>query len=167
MNHNMKTNITALVMVFFMVFGAQAQIDRSKQPKPGPAPKIAISDPQEFKLSNGLTVMIVENHKLPRVSFNLTIDNTPYSEGAKAGVSQLLGAMMGNGTTKIPKDEFNEEIDFLGANLNFGSSGGFASGLSKYSDRIMELMADAVIHPLLVEEEFQKEKVKINRRSKN
>jgi len=157
----MKTNITALLMVFFMAFGAQAQIDRSKQPKPGPAPKIAISDPQEFKLANGLTVMIVENHKLPRVSFSLTIDNTPVTEGSKAGVSQLLGAMMGNGTTSIPKDEFNDEIDFLGANLNFRSSGGSASGLSKYSDRIMELMADAAIHPLLVEDEFEKEKAKL------
>ncbi|MEO6348160.1 MAG: pitrilysin family protein [Aquaticitalea sp.] len=157
----MKTNITALILVFFMTFGAQAQIDRSKQPKPGPAPKIAISDPQEFKLDNGLTVMIVENHKLPRVSFSLTIDNTPVTEGSKAGTSQLLGAMMGNGTTSIPKDEFNDEIDFLGAQLNFGSSGGFASGLSKYSDRIMELMSDAAIHPLLVNEEFQKEKAKL------
>ena len=38
--YNMKTNIAALFMVCFMVFGAHAQIDRSKQPEPGPAPKI-------------------------------------------------------------------------------------------------------------------------------
>ena len=81
-----------------------------------------------------MKVLVVENHKLPRVSYNLTIDNVPITEGDKAGVSNLLGAMLGNGTTNIPKDEFNEEIDFLGASLNFGSESAFARALSKYSE---------------------------------
>lgn len=144
-----------------MVFSAQAQIDRSKQPQPGPAPKIELKSPQEFTLKNGMKVMVVENHKLPRVSFSLTIDNKPETEGAKAGVSSLLGGMMGNGTTSISKEKFNEEIDFLGARLSFSSSGAFASALIQYSDRILELMADAAIHPLLVEEEFIKEKERL------
>ena len=148
-------------MVCFMAFGAQAQIDRSQQPKPGPAPKIDLKTPQEFTLANGMKVLVVENHKLPRVSFNLTIDNKPVLDGDKHGVSSMLGAMLGNGTTNIPKDRFNEEVDFLGASINFGSSGGFASSLTKYSNRILELMADAAINPLLVEEEFQKEKDKL------
>jgi predicted Zn-dependent peptidase len=154
----MKIYISAFLMVFFMAFSAHAQIDRSKQPQPGPAPKIDLKSPQEFTLKNGMKVMVVENHKLPRVSFNLTIDNKPETEGAIAGVATLVGAMMGNGTTSVPKDKFNEEIDFLGASLNFGSSGAYATTLSQYSDRILELMADATIHPLLVEEEFNKEK---------
>ncbi len=157
----MKTYISAFLMVFFLAFSAQAQIDRSKQPQPGPAPKIELKSPQEFTLKNGMKVMVVENHKLPRVAFSLTIDNKPETEGAKAGVSSLVGSMMGNGTTSIPKEKFNEEIDFLGARLSFNSSGAFASALSQYSDRILELMADAAIHPLLVEEEFIKEKARL------
>lgn len=157
----MKTYISAFLMVFFVAFSANAQIDRSKQPQPGPAPKIDLKSPQEFTLKNGMKVMVVENHKLPRVTFSLNIDNKPETEGAKAGMSSLLGGMMGNGTTSIPKDEFNEEIDFLGARLSFSSSGAFASGLIQYSDRILELMAEAAIHPLLVEEEFLKEKERL------
>lgn len=156
----MKTKISILITLFLLSVGVQAQIDRSKQPKPGPAPKIQLQTPVEFTLNNGLKVMVIENHKLPRVSYNLTIDNAPTIEGKKKGVSDLLGAMLGNGTTTIPKDEFNEEVDFLGANLSFYSSGGFASGLSKYSERILELMADATLHPLFDEEEFNKEKDK-------
>lgn len=148
-------------MVCFMSFGAQAQIDRSQAPKPGPAPKIELKTPQEFTLKNGMKVLVVENHKLPRVSFNLTIDNKPELDGDKSGVTSLLSAMLGNGTTTIPKDKFNEEVDFLGASINFGSSGGYASSLSKYSNRILELMADAAMNPLLVEEEFKKEKEKL------
>lgn len=153
----MKTKISVLIVLFLMSVGVHAQIDRSKQPKPGPAPKISLKTPKEFTLSNGLRVLVVENHKLPRVSYSLTIDNTPMIEGNKAGVSGILGSMLGNGTTNIAKDDFNEEVDFLGANMSFSFSGGFASGLSKYSERILELMADAAINPLLTEEEFKKE----------
>lgn len=157
----MKTYISAFLMVCFMAFGAQAQIDRSQQPKPGPAPKIDLKTPQEFTLANGMKVMVVENHKLPRVAFNLTIDNKPVLDGDKHGVSTLLGAMLGNGTKNISKDDFNDEVDFLGASINFGSTGGFATSLTKYSNRILELMSDAAMNPLLVEEEFQKEKDKL------
>lgn len=157
----MKLKISVLLVAFLMSVGVSAQVDRSKMPEPGPAPKISLEKPEEFKLKNGLTVLVVENHKLPRVSYSLTIDNKPMTVGEKAGVESLIGSMMGNGTTNISKDEFNEEVDFLGANINFGFSGAFASSLSKYSDRILELMADAAINPLLTKEEFEKEKEKL------
>ncbi|SDR71384.1 Predicted Zn-dependent peptidase [Formosa sp. Hel1_31_208] len=157
----MKLKISIVIVAFLMSLGGFAQVDRSKMPEPGPAPKISLEKPNEFTLKNGLTVLVVENHKLPRVSYSLTIDNKPMTVGDKAGVESLIGSMMGNGTMNISKDEFNEEVDFLGASINFGSSGAFASSLSKYSDRILELMADAAINPLLTQEEFEKEKEKL------
>ena len=156
----MKTKIFTVLTLFLMSLGLNAQVDRSKQPKPGPTPKIALEVPGEFELPNGLKVLVVENHKLPRVSYSLTIDNKPVKEGDISGVSGLLGSMLGNGTTSITKDVFNEEVDFLGARMSFRYNGGFASSLSKYSDKILKLMADAVKNPLLTEEEFQKEKEK-------
>lgn len=137
----------------------QAQ-DRT-QPKPGPAPKINIKKPETFSLPNGLKVLVVENHKLPRVSYSLTIDNTPYAEGNKKGVDDLTSSLIGNGSTKTAKDPFNEEIDFLGANINFYSSGASASGLSKHAKRIMELMAEGALMPNFTQDEFDKEKEKL------
>ncbi|WCO01822.1 insulinase family protein [Psychroserpens ponticola] len=155
----MKTKLSAFILLFLMsVVSVNAQLDRSIQPKPGPEPSITLEVPSEFELKNGLKVLVVENHKLPRVTYSLNIDNKPFSTGAKAGIESLIGSMLGNGTTTITKDDFNEEIDFLGANLNLGINGGFARSLSKYSERILELMADAAINPLLTEEEFNKEK---------
>jgi len=130
-------------------------------PKPGPAPTINIGKPQSFELQNGLKVMVVENHKLPRVSYNLTIDNTPYLEGSKKGVATLTSALIGSGTATMTKDAFNEEVDFLGANINFNDSGAYASGLSKYASRILELMADGALHSVFTQEEFDKEKTKL------
>jgi zinc protease len=143
----------------FLTITMQAQ-DRP-QPKPGPAPSININKPQSFVLKNGLKVLVVENHKLPRVSFNLTLDNAPYAEGSKKGVSDILSSMIGNGTQSKTKDAFNEEIDFLGANIDFYASGASANGLSRYAKRILELMADGAMNPLFVQDEFDKEKAKI------
>ena len=131
------------------------------QPKAGPSPTININKPQTFTLKNGLKVLVVENHKLPRVSFTLTLDNPPYAEGAKKGVANILSSMIGNGTKKTTKDAFNEEIDFLGANINFWDSGASANGLSRYSKRLLELMAEGSLDPIFVQEEFEKEKAKL------
>lgn len=157
----LQSKIALFLGLIFLTLGANAQFDRSKMPKPGPEPTINLEKPDEFKLKNGITVLVVENNKLPRVSYQLSIDNKPYKEGDKAGIASLLSSMLGNGTTSISKDKFNEEVDFLGASINFGSSGGFGSALVKYADRIVELMADATINPLFTEEEFQKEKDKL------
>jgi predicted Zn-dependent peptidase len=130
-------------------------------PKQGPAPSINIKKPVTFVLENGLKVLVVENNKLPRVSYNLTLDNTPFAEGSKKGVTDLVSAMIGNATESISKDKFNEEIDFLGANINFYESGASANGLSRYSARILELLADGALNPLFIQEDFDAERAKL------
>ena len=131
------------------------------QPKPGKAPVVNIKKPQTFVMANGLKVMIVEDHKLPRVTYNLTLDNAPFPEGKIKGVDELTSRLMGNGSKKTTKDLFNEEIDFFGANVNFSSQGAYASSLSKYANRILELMADGALNPNFTQVEFDKEKAKM------
>lgn len=146
------------IIALFIGLSASAQIDRSQQPKPGPDPVIQLGEPVKFTLKNGLTVMIVENNKLPRVSASLNIDNPPIVEGSKAGVSQLTGALMGKGSLNQDKDSFYEEVDFMGASIGFGSQSASASSLSRYFGRVLEMMADAALNPNFTEEEFVKER---------
>jgi len=156
----MRKYLVLAALSLFMT-ATYAQIDRSTPPEAGPAPKINLKEPTRFELKNGLTVLVVENHKLPRVRIQLSIDNPPILEGDKAGVSTLTGSMLGKGSKNIPKDEFYEEVDFLGANIFIGDQSAFASSLSKYFPRILELMADAALNPNFLQEEFEKEKEKI------
>ncbi|MEK9608749.1 MAG: insulinase family protein, partial [Flavobacteriaceae bacterium] len=151
--------IRAIIVLACLAFysNVQGQIDRSVQPKPGPAPEINFGTPQEHQFKNGITLLVVENHKLPQVSVSLRIDNPLYVEGEKAGVSGLLSSMMGKGSLNIPKDDFNEEIDFMGASLNVYSEGAYGSSLKRYFPRVFEMMADALINPNFTAEEFQKE----------
>jgi len=145
-------------LFLLMAFLATSQIDRSQEPKVGPVPEINLGTPKTFDLDNGLKVLVVENKKLPRVSFTLTIDNPPYLEGEKNGVSALVGSLLGKGSANIEKDAFNEEVDYMGASISFSSNGAFARGLSKYTDRILELLADAALNPNFTEEELEKER---------
>jgi predicted Zn-dependent peptidase len=152
-----KTTILLILLIGSGIMYAQ---DRT-QPKPGKPPVVHLKKPQTFQLSNGLKVMVVENHKLPKVAFNLTIDNPPFAEGDKKGVDDLCSSLIGNGSTKITKDDFNEEVDFMGASISFSSHGARANTLSRYTVRVLELMSLGALCPDFTQEEFDKEKAKI------
>lgn len=153
----MKKKINYIVIALLFISGlTYAQIDIDQMPKSGPAPAVNLGKPQTFKLKNGLQVLVVEDKKLPRVLFNLTIDNDPYAEGDKLGTSALFSDMMGTGTEKTSKEDFENEVEFMGATLEVYGSGANASGLSKYSDRLIELMAEAVIKPKFDQEQLDK-----------
>lgn len=150
-----------IVAILAFSLTANAQIDRSKQPVSGPAPVVNLAKPQTFVLPNGLTVMVVENHKLPSVSFSLSLDNPPSFEGELKGLEDLTSSMMGNGTSKISKDVFNQKIEYLGADVNFYLSGASGTVLSKYFTQLLPLVAQGVLDPLFTEEEMNKERDKI------
>ena len=149
-----------LVLFLFCFNLSFSQVDRS-QPKAGPAPKINFSKPYMKVLSNGLTLMVVENSKLPRVSVSLIIDNPPILERDLSGISSITGSLMGLGNKYQDKDSFNEEIDFMGASISFSSQSGFASSLSRHFPRTFEMFSNAALNPLFQEEEFQNEKDKL------
>jgi predicted Zn-dependent peptidase len=158
---NNRTMKKYLYIAASLLLTITMQAQDRPMPKQGPAPSINIKKPVTFVLENGLKVLVVENNKLPRVSYNLTLDNTPFAEGSKKGVTDLVSSMIGNATESISKDKFNEEIDFLGANINFYESGASANGLSRYSARILELLADGALNPLFTQEDFDAERAKL------
>ncbi|MDM1395755.1 insulinase family protein [Myroides odoratimimus] len=146
--------------VVFALAALEVQAQDRKQPVPGPAPVVHVGQPTSFVLKNGMKVMVVQNTKLPRVSYTLSIDNPLVYDGDKAGVATILSEMLGNETKKMNKDQFLEEIDFLGARINFHTGGASANGLSKHNETILNLLSDGVINSVLTQEEFDKAKAK-------
>ncbi len=133
-----------------------AQAQQSTPPPPGPAPKIELGKYENFTLKNGLKVYVVENHKQPVVSMSLVLDRDPILEGNKAGYVQAAGQMMRTGTTKRTKDQFDEQVDFIGANLGFSSTGFNASSLKKHLPVLTDLTTDALLNPKFTQEELDK-----------
>lgn len=131
-------------------------LDRSVRPAASKAKALQIGDHKEFTLENGMKVYVIENHKLPTVSFNLSYDIDPIVEGDKAGYTSMVGDLMEAGTKNRTKEALNEEVDFMGANMGVYSSGAYTSGLSKYNDKLMDILADVTLNPVFPEDELSK-----------
>src|ERR1700742_1242177 len=101
----MKRNIIMIAAALVLQQASAQTVDRTHPPKAGPAPVLTIKDPVKFILPNGITVLVVEDHRLPKVSASLVIDAGPIKEGVKAGVVNLMGQMLNEGTKKMPKAE--------------------------------------------------------------
>jgi len=134
----------------------QAQLDRTQPPAASKAQKIQLGDYQSFKLDNGLTVILVENHELPTVTFSLQIALEPVAEGKMAGTASFAGGMLRAGTTSRTKAQLDQEIDFIGADISTSESAIEGSSLKKHQDKVLELMTDILYNPVFPEEEFAK-----------
>jgi zinc protease len=151
-----KILLLACISALFMQSVVAQKLDRSQKPKPGPAPVLTFADPVIYKLPNGITVLVVENHKLPKVTATYSIDAGPITEGTKAGVIDLLGGMLNEGTTTKTKAQFDEAVDQLGASVGVSASGGSTSALTRYFNNAFLLMAEALRHPAFPQASFEK-----------
>ncbi len=152
----MKKIISLVVFSLFAVLSLHAQLDRSVRPKPGPAPEIQLGEFESFSLDNGLQVIVVENRKVPVVSFQLTLDIDPILEGDAKGYVDFAGQLMREGTTTRSKAEIDEAVDFLGATLSTYDTGIYASSLKRHQNVLLDLMADVLLNPTFPEEELEK-----------
>ncbi|MGB0167344.1 MAG: M16 family metallopeptidase, partial [Luteibaculum sp.] len=153
-------HITSLLILLSFTLASFAQVDRSKAPEPGPAPKIQIGKSEKFTLENGLKVIVVENNKRPVVSYSLTLDYVPFMEGEVAGNAAIAGSLLRAGTANMSKAEIDKNIDFIGATLVTSSNGIYGQSLSKHSDKLLSIFSDVLLNPSFPAEELEKEKKK-------
>ena len=149
--------IVSLICAVTLITSVFAQkLDRSIRPSAAPAPEIKLGKIESFTLENGLKVFVVENHKLPKVSYSLTIDVDPLLEGDMAGYIGSTGELLGRGTTNMSKQEIDQEIDFIGATLSTNAGGAYASSLKKHQDKLLAIMSDVILNADFKQEELDK-----------
>lgn len=144
------------IFILFLALTVNAQLDRSIRPNPGPAPKIQLGDYKLFTLDNGLKVIVVENHKIPKITYQLSLDIDPVLEENQAGYISITGDLLRAGTTTKTKAEIDEAIDFIGASLNTYSTGISGSVLTKFSSDLLGIMSDVLYNPSFPAEELEK-----------
>ncbi len=129
---------------------------RANAPDPGPAPEFNLGDYEQFTLENDLNIIVVENHKLPVVSYQLFVDKGAIVEGDKTGLASVAGQMLKRGTESKTKSEIDEALDFIAASVNTNSSGFYATSLKKHSEELLEIATDLLYNPSFPQEEFDK-----------
>ena len=108
--------------------------------------QVKLPRPTEAKLSNGLTVLLLERHKLPTVNVSLWINaGSLYDPKETPGLAKFTADMLREGTTHRTSAQLSSEIDQLGATLTaqtqFGSTYTEvdASGLSESAEKLLGL----------------------------
>ena len=97
----------------------------------GPAPELKIGTPTKLKLDNGLQVIVVENHRMPAVTWSMTLEFPPFLEGEKAGLQDLVSSMMAAGTASKPKPKSRKKSTSSALPSGRMPKDFFASSLSK------------------------------------
>ena len=152
----MKKKILIILSAVLVGISSFGQIDRSIPPKPQPNPEIKINIPDVITTDNGLKIIVVENHKLPKVSFQLFVDYPIMPEKDKAGMSDIFGQLLGSGTASTSKDEFDAKVDYMGATVNTNARGFFASSLKKHTPKLLTLLSEVVTEPAFPQDEFDR-----------
>jgi zinc protease len=138
----------------------QPETFRSQAPPPLPSHPITIPTPREITLPNGLTVVVVEDNRLPLVSYRLAFRvGGAFDPPQLPGLTDLLAGLLPEGTQSRTSREIAEEVARMGASLSAGANSDYtivgASALSQFNDRILDLMADVVLHPSFPENEVE------------
>ena len=144
------------VLLCLPFFTMAQTVDRTKSPAPGKAPLIQVASPVKFTLANGLQVFVVKNTKLPKVTATLALDVEGFKEGDKAGLADMSGQLLKRGTATKSKAELDEAVEFLGGSLSTSSGSASVSSLKNNFPKLMELMAEVILHPALNVDELEK-----------
>ncbi|HEX6648008.1 MAG TPA: insulinase family protein, partial [Pyrinomonadaceae bacterium] len=131
---------------------SQPEILRSKAPAPLQSRPISIPTPRETVLSNGLTLVVVEDTRLPLISYRLAFRvGGAYDPPAMPGLTDLLAGLLPEGTTSKTSKEIADEVARMGASLSAGANSDYtivaASALSHFNDPVLDLIAEVALEP--------------------
>ena len=125
---------------------------RSQMPPPLAPRPLNLPEHVEITLPNGLGLVVVEDKRLPLISFRLAFRSGDANDPEELpGLSDMMSSLMTEGTAGRNSRQIAEEVERFGATLAVGSSSDFttvaASSISLYADEILDLMADVTLHP--------------------
>ena len=137
-----------------------SKYDRS-EPDFGELPLFKSPEVWTSKLSNGMTVLGMENNEVPLVQFDITIPGGHLLDPeGKSGVASLMSDLMMQGTeTKIAAD-LEEAIGLLGANIGMYSANEdfhiTGSCLTKNFEEVMALVEEILLKPRWDQAEYDR-----------
>ncbi|MFC1850940.1 insulinase family protein [candidate division CSSED10-310 bacterium] len=126
--------------------------------------KVSLPEPTVNKLENGLTLMIVEDHRTPNVVIRFRIEGSGplYEPPDQTGLAYLTAEMLLEGTTNRTSREITQEFERLGSSIqtlsSFGSPATIiqAEGLSRTFEKWFAVIVDTLLNPTFPADEFNR-----------
>jgi zinc protease len=149
---------------------AQTEVRRAavlpsyKDLKFGPLPPLHVPEPTELTLSNGMKVLLLENHELPLVSGGALIrTGNLFDPADKRSLAGLTGEVLRSGGTKSKTgDQLDQELENVAASIEsqIGETSGTLSFscLKENTDQVLGIFRDFLTSP-----EFRQDKVDLSK----
>jgi zinc protease len=117
---------------------------------------------EKFRLKNGLTVYLMEQHEVPLTYVSAVFDAGAIQDNRQYGLANLTADALLFGTRKYTKEQIEEMTDYVGASLNT-SAGKETAQLSmsfavKDTDKMFDILQQVLTAPVFDKEEFDKHK---------
>jgi len=117
-------------------------------------------------LPNGVKCLIMEDPNTPTVAMvAVALGGLRFEDEKTAGISNITGRMMLNGTKTKTEEKISKTIEGMGGGLSFFSGnntvGVRANVLKKDVDAALELFSDIVVNPAFPEDILEREKATI------
>ncbi len=140
-----------------------AQVDRTKPPALPPAPALKLPAVQTTTLANGLTLTVVEMHKVPVVDVQLLVDAGSARDAADLpGLATFTATMLQQGAGRRAALDIADEAAFLGAQLTTSAGYDVATVSLHVPKRRLEpaldLLADVVLRPTFADSEVTRQR---------
>ncbi|HKA19055.1 MAG TPA: pitrilysin family protein [Blastocatellia bacterium] len=109
-------------------------------------------DVERVELSNGLVLLLSENHSIPSVSINAIVQaGSRFEDDNKAGLASLVGSLLDAGTETRTSQQIAETIEAVGGQLgtygNYQSSGVMVRALSQDTVLGLDVTSDLIMNP--------------------
>lgn len=139
---------------------SQQETFRSQAPAPLQPRPISIPQPRETLLPNGLTLVMVEDTRLPLVSYRLAFRvGGAFDPPGIPGLTDLLAGLLPEGTESRTSREIADEVARMGASLSAGATSDYtivgASALTQFNDPVLDLIAEVILEPSFPENEVE------------
>jgi predicted Zn-dependent peptidase len=116
---------------------------------------------KKVKLKNGMTLLLMEQHEVPVISFNYLIRAGSIGDPAgKEGVAALTAGLLRKGTKTRTADQISAELDFIGGLMGAGASYDYTNGTAEFIKKDigkgLDLLGDVLLNPTFPQDEVSK-----------
>jgi zinc protease len=168
-----KIALIALPLTFALAQAAQQpastkMVLKGKAPVSSEVLKVKLPRPQEADLPNGLHLIVLEDHRIPQVNFQIIVPGAGgyYDPADKIGLASYTASLMREGTKTRTSPQISEALETMAATLNVGSglSGATATinggALTEHFDKLFDMAADILLNPAFAPAEWDRFKTR-------
>ena len=141
---------------------------KGKAPVSSEVLKIKLPRAQEADLSNGVHLMVLEDHRVPSVQFEIIIIGAGgyYDPPDLPGLADTTASLMDEGTTSKTSEQIAQALDTMAATVSVTANEGSqiatvtGSALTDQFDPVLALAVDILLNPSFADKELGLYKVR-------